>query len=140
LSAITDDLEKGLQNMTDRYSDEHELISWEKAPERSHGNINPEAWRTDARGWTLLDTLPNLTEPEDTGHSFLADTGVEYSVRIDKEDVERCLGVSLTTLEWRAVAVRLNTTSLLAAREIFANCLAAAWARHLASDYDQNND
>jgi hypothetical protein len=127
--------------MTNRYSDEHELITWEKDPdsERDNGYVDPEAWRTDARGWTLLDTLPNLTEPADTGHNFLADTGVEYSVRIDRADVENVLGVSLTISDWRAVAVRLNTSAVQAAREMFANCLAAAWARHLASDCDVKN-
>jgi hypothetical protein len=128
--------------MTNRYSDEHELITWEKDPdsERDNGYVDPEAWRTDARGWTLLDTLPNLTEPADTGHNFLHDAAAEYSIRIDRADVENILGVSLTTENWRAVAVRLNTTSLLAAREMFANCLAAAWAKHLAANSDQNND
>jgi hypothetical protein len=110
-------------------------LTWEKGPVSDNGQdyVGPESWRTDSQGWTLLETLPNLAESVDSGHNFLADTGVEYSVQIDRADVERALGVPLTTADWRASAVRLDTSAVLSAREMFAKRLAAAWLKHLAS-------
>lgn len=117
-------------------------LTWEKAAASGSGNdcVDHELWRTDLHGWTLLDALPNLAEPADTGHNFLADTAVEYSIQIDRADVERVLGAPLTTANWRRIAVRLDTGAVLAVREMFARRLAAAWLTHLASEADLNSD
>src|ERR1700719_2017505 len=86
-------------------------LSWEKAAVSGSGNdcVDHEVWRTDAQGWEQLDTLPNLTEPADTGHNFLSDSGVEYGIRIGREEVERVLGAPITTTNWRSAAVLLDT-------------------------------
>jgi hypothetical protein len=117
-------------------------LSWEKVAASDSGSncVDHESWRTDSHGWTLLDSLPNLPEPADTGHNFLADTAVEYSIRIDRADVERVLGVPLTTADWRSVAVHIDTGAMLSAREMFAGRLATAWLRHLACESNLNTD
>jgi hypothetical protein len=117
-------------------------LSWERAAASDAGNdrVDRDAWREDSQGWEPLDTLPNLTEPGDTGHNFLSDSDVEYAIRVGRGDIERVLGEPITTANWRSAAVLLDTSAVLAVREMFARRLAAAWLKHLASESDSSPD